>query len=877
MIFFALISIVVVIWLVSISRLRSRLDRLTSQHEELGVQVLSLRDRIRHLETAAQPPAEPEDQPLPAAAAAPATPPAPSPPQIAEPAISKPPLIDPDPIPREPSAADRIVSGLRAFLFEGNPIVKAGVVVLFFGVSFLLRFAAEQGAFPIEARLLAAASGGLALLVLGWLKRLRAGGFGTALQGGGIGVLYLTAFAASRLYEVMPLGFAFAFLFALTLLGVLLAVKQATQWLAVLAIAGGFLAPILTSTGQGSHVVLFGYYAVLNLGILAVVWFRSWRLLNWVGFAFTWVIGVSWGVTSYHPDQFATTEPFLVFFFLMYVTVGAVFALRQTPHLKGFIDVSMVFGTPVVAFAAQSALVRDTEFGLALSAAFAGAVYVGFTRWLWTKGGALRAIAESYLALAVTFLTLAIPFALDDQAWTGAAWALEGAAMVWIGVRQGRRLARYTGMALQLLAAGLYMLSVVTRPDSAIVLINSVFLCGVFVGLGGFITAYILRGDSGVRGRLGTRVALAWGQFWLLLAILLDVFRFYPAATALLWLLVGWSLAFVAQRFVGERLEWPMLLRSAQAHVYLGVFLAMVDYSLGSAEQPLAAWGALGWLVFFATHVFLLRRLEAPEDTAWLRVSHAAGLHVLLFLAAWSLSSALSSLEQLAPVWSTVAWGAVPLSFLAVLQMSLKAPFVERYSWSYRWHGTLPAQIFLVGWVLLVLGEPADPAPLPFVPVINPLEVTQLLIVVFWLSSLHRVPGLQSSAKQVAVSLIAAIGLLSLTAAVARAVHHLLDVRYNLDDLLASAAFQTSITIVWTSLALVAMVTGNRQRRRGLWIGGAGLLALVVLKLFAVDLSGVATVARIVSFLTAGVLMLLIGYFSPLPPRAAAMEREEPS
>ena len=47
----------------------------------------------------------------------------------------------------------------------------------------------------------------------------------------------------------------------------------------------------------------------------------------------------------------------------------------------------------------------------------------------------------------------------------------------------------------------------------------------------------------------------------------------------------------------------------------------------------------------------------------------------------------------------------------------------------------------------------------------------------------------------------------------------------------------------------------------------AGLLALVVAKLFIVDLAGTGTIGRIVSFLVVGLLMLLIGYISPLPPR----------
>jgi uncharacterized membrane protein len=64
------------------------------------------------------------------------------------------------------------------------------------------------------------------------------------------------------------------------------------------------------------------------------------------------------------------------------------------------------------------------------------------------------------------------------------------------------------------------------------------------------------------------------------------------------------------------------------------------------------------------------------------------------------------------------------------------------------------------------------------------------------------------------------------------------------------------------------MVAATRLQRRGPWMFGAALLGAVVVKLFLVDLAGLGTVARILSFIVVGLLMLLIGYLSPLPPRS---------
>ena len=128
--------------------------------------------------------------------------------------------------------------------------------------------------------------------------------------------------------------------------------------LAVLGIVGGFAAPILTSTGGGSHVMLFAYYAVLNAGIFAIAWFKAWRLLNVVGFACTFIVGTLWGVTRYRPEDFATTEPFLILFFLFYVGIATLYALRRSLEVRRYVDATLVFGTPLVAAGLQGALVR---------------------------------------------------------------------------------------------------------------------------------------------------------------------------------------------------------------------------------------------------------------------------------------------------------------------------------------------------------------------------------------------------------------------------------------------------------------------------------------------------------------------------------------
>jgi uncharacterized membrane protein len=113
---------------------------------------------------------------------------------------------------------------------------------------------------------------------------------------------------------------------------------------------------------------------------------------------------------------------------------------------------------------------------------------------------------------------------------------------------------------------------------------------------------------------------------------------------------------------------------------------------------------------------------------------------------------------------------------------------------------------------------------------------------------------------------LAVLGFVWLNAALLRAVHHLGGVPFEFDALARSTLVQVSLSIFWTVLALGCMLLAKRGAGRVVWLVGATLLAVVVAKLFLVDLSRVGTIERIVSFVVVGVLMLVIGYYSPLPP-----------
>src|SRR5690606_10155728 len=109
-------------------------------------------------------------------------------------------------------------------------------------------------------------------------------------------------------------------------------------------------------------------------------------------------------------------------------------------------------------------------------------------------------------------------------------------------------------------------------------------------------------------------------------------------------------------------------------------------------------------------------------------------------------------------------------------------------------------------------------------------------------------------------SLLALFGFACINVVMLRAIHHYTGVEYRFATLWESITVQMALSILWTLCAVLIMHLARYRQQRPLWIAGAGLLVIVVIKLFTRDLTGTGTLARIISFMAVGGLMLLVGY-----------------
>lgn len=816
-----------------------------------------------------------QDAPVRAAAAADSSSPQPAP--LFE---AREPMAAPAPRPIKPAAAapqytqpeTTEVSAFWRWFGEGNWVAKIGIVLLFIGSGALFKLAAESGwfTFPIEYRYIGVALAALVALGLGWRQREKRPIFALNLQGGAIGILLLTVFSAYRLHHLLPSELCFGLLLALVAGCAVLAVLQDSLGLAVFGIIGGFAAPVLASSGSGNHVVLFSYYALLNLAVLVISWRKQWRVLNLLAFAFTFVIGTLWGVLRYRSELFASTEPFLILFFLMYLLIPLLPALRHPdPDRRDRVDGSLVFGTPLFAFGLQASMLHDDRFALAWSAIAMAAIYALLARWVWHHAQ-LERWRKSYAGLSLVFATLAVPLALSAR-WTSAVWSVEGALLVWLGLQQDERRLRWVGVLMQALggAALFFALAEHWPSDEG----HALAFGGALVAASGLFSAVQFQ-------RHGAGLPLcwalaAWSFFWWYCAGMVEIERHASPGRA-----VDIALIFIAlsgalgtglrQLFRFKPLGWS-------GHFALIMTLPFVALMALAHISPLADQGWQAWLVFAAAAAFTLRGLDRGKSPGlvWSHALFWLGIPVIAWL---ELERWLDGTTNLGEGWHVAVLSLpvlLPLAGLWLHQKWLGWPLRDGTSGL----RTVLMPLFTFATIAIasvMLFLPGNSTPLPWLPIANPLELTQIAAIILVIRSIadYFKGDLRSSG---AYPLLMLFVFAAISASTLRCTHHFGGVPWT-SAMLSQALPQSALSIVWTALGIGAMLVGARKARRSSWIVGASVLGLVLVKLLVVDMRFLGDLWGIASLLGVGALFVAVGFFAPMPPRSAdEHEAESPS
>ena len=348
---------------------------------------------------------------------------------------------------------------------------RIGIAAVLIGVSYFLKFAFDNNWIGPAGRVAIGLLAGIAIVV--WSEKFRHREyviFSYSLKAVGIGVLYLSLYAAFQVYSLIPGSVAFTMMFAVTAATALMAWTQDAEILAAFALVGGFTTPLLLSTGQNREVALFTYVVLLDAGALALVILKPWRRLLLLSYTGTLLLYVGWYSSFYDVTQVRMTVGFATLFFAIF----AVAPLLARPAQKGWLSDSV---PPLVAVVNAAGYFLEIyvifeEIGTKDTAWFAlalAALYIFLSRQTRARAGspeAARIVDLLHLALAIGFITVAIPIRLDAH-WITVGWFVEVAVLLWVADRIHSELLNVFAIGALVLGVGRLLLIdnfYVTRP-----------------------------------------------------------------------------------------------------------------------------------------------------------------------------------------------------------------------------------------------------------------------------------------------------------------------------------------------------------------------------------------------------------------------------
>ncbi|HXH27736.1 MAG TPA: DUF2339 domain-containing protein, partial [Candidatus Polarisedimenticolia bacterium] len=461
--------------------------------------------------------------------------------------------------------------------------------------------------------------------------------FSQGVTGGGIAALYLSFFFSFRLYHLLEIAPAFALMAAVTAAGVSLALAQNSLAVALLSFLGGYLTPILLSTGRDAAGFLFSYLSVLALGALGSAYARRWRALDVMAFAGTWLLYGGWYATYYRRERLGIALVGAAAFFLIFLVLPYVRALARRA-VVGADDHLLAVANAVVTFGFLYRTLHPIDPRILGFVALAlAAVYLLLGSIARARLPGDRGLLIALHGFAIVFLTLTFPLELGLHGIT-LAWAAEGAVLYQLGLRGRSRLVRLAGLGavgLAVVRLLLRHLPLHTRPFR--MFLNAEFGTWAFVVAVLFVVAAMARRQT-ERLEEQERRWRSWipvpGLVVLMAALHMEI-RLYGA----LWgwgrqamsgtTLLLWVLAPIAVVLAGLALSDRILAGCGLVLALIGVgpFLAVAAL-LGSSSHALAGSYAF-WMGILAVGgcfviAWLGRRLSVHGD-GWAGVGRALG------------------------------------------------------------------------------------------------------------------------------------------------------------------------------------------------------------------------------------------------------------
>lgn len=885
---------------------------------------------------------------------------------------------------KDDESATNIVTSLWAsatqWFFGENLVVRVGALVLLVGVVLLLKLASQYIEVSMPVRMALVALGGLVITVVGYRTTAKKRSYGLTLQGVGFAVIYLTVFASFKLYGLLPSTLTFGVLALLAGLTVMFSVWQNALPLAVLAFGGAFFAPILVSRPDGSVVMLFSYYLLLNIAVAVIAHYRTWKLLNALSLAVTFGLAYVWGFRAFSGTSagagWLSLRWQLLGLLVGHMALYLFIAVRYSQQVVSYnqtllqmntgvarrpiisIDSGLLFGTALLGFGLMASLLNDLPYHLAFASSALSAIYLSLGLWLLKHhrrsiagdrqannqfDNSFELLIEASLALGCGFLALVIPLALSAK-WISIGWAVQGAALVWLGARTQRRWTVYFGLALQAFSIVLLvgfdtlmrhwygLLDQLSIPHQMSIVAASSTLPLTVLTACVLLSAFILRhgrgniaaatpqakaqpqpqlqpaavkkmhkrvqqiADNASHSFVATALVVVGFVLYLSAILSADPFWNNGGKTTTIKLAVGMAVFLIVGQLIHQRFVWRSMRKVSRlilpfammswvlvclTHVKVETVVDLNDYHIKAFSglgryllamlgclaiaKLLGAWLLSRWhrdrldtsvdaLVWFLVLIAMLTwMLQQVPFNYW---QHAQELRAIITILPTVL--AVLGLMSLLLLPKLQALSARLLGWLEVDTLLKHSAYIlvpMTFIWS------LSANFSLDGQLLGV-----------YLPLLNPLDLTLISILLYQSYVALKVDSNYRTIVLVACGLGVFVTVSSM---LVRGFASVWGTPTWEQGAWSVSMVQTGLTILWTVIAMVLMFLANKKAIRLVWFAGIALLTIVVAKLVLIDMSNTSAVLRVVSFIGAGLLMLVIGYLAPLPPKVGKTKSDK--
>jgi uncharacterized membrane protein len=331
---------------------------------------------------------------------------------------------------------------------------------------------------------------GLALVVRGrsyWRRGWHV--FSQMLTAAGIVLLYLSTFSAFGFYHLLPQRVAGVFLMALVAESALLADRYRAPAIALMAVVGGLLTPMLMHSEHDQYQSLFVYLAVLNAGTIALLSRHAWPGIGTIALIGTQTLFWMWHDENMHPEKLLAASAFQFVMFVLYLAHAAILQARGRPRVRWEDAVRLVLNAGFGYWAVWQLLADEYRQWMGSLAMAMAVVYVAFAQWSWRARNRDQRLVFAAIATAVAFI--AITAAIEaDMPWIGLAWAAEASVLWWFGLRIGAKPLRAMAAVLSVMAV-IYVVYINAEYDSRPQLLLNRYALSSLATIGCFVASLL--------------------------------------------------------------------------------------------------------------------------------------------------------------------------------------------------------------------------------------------------------------------------------------------------------------------------------------------------------------------------------------------------